>query len=312
MPEALVRAIARLRSRYEPVEALGRPYLTEHQAELIDRGDVEALRVATEELLQIDDYMGEEFAKTQAYNQARRMVVEMTQRSGRALAVIESVVRGLAPLTGRKVVVLASDGFLIGLGRARDERLRRATDHRRRHALGSGAVRARHAGPRRRAAGRRRLVPRPRGAPRARRAGEPADAQRRGDAPGHERPGRRHRRLPGQEQQRPRPGAGPHPARQRDLLPAGLRADQHRARRAFPQDPGAAARPARAQAADAQRLLRARRAQGGGAPARTPTRRPAASARSPRRSARCSRCRTCRCGSRPTSSRCRRRARRRC
>jgi len=115
-PEALVRAISRLRSHYEPVEALGRPYLTEHQAELIDRGDVEALRVATEELLQIDDYMGQDFAKTQAYNQARRMVVEMTQRSGRALAVIESVVRGLAPITGRKVVVLASDGFLIGLG----------------------------------------------------------------------------------------------------------------------------------------------------------------------------------------------------
>ncbi len=114
--KALVRAIARLRSRYEPVEALGRPYLTEHQAELIDRGDVEALRVATEELLQIDDYLGEELAKTQAYNQARRMVVEITQRSGRALAVIESVVRGLAPITGRKVVVLASDGFLIGLG----------------------------------------------------------------------------------------------------------------------------------------------------------------------------------------------------
>jgi VWFA-related protein len=115
-PEALVRAISRLHSRYQPVESLGRPYLTEHQAELIDRGDVEALRVATEELLQIDDYMGEEFAKTQAYNQARRMVVETTQRTGRALGVIESVVRGLSPLPGRKVVVLASDGFLIGLG----------------------------------------------------------------------------------------------------------------------------------------------------------------------------------------------------
>jgi hypothetical protein len=44
------------------------------------------------------------------------MVVEITQRSGRALAVIESVVRGLAALPGRKVVVLASDGFLVGLG----------------------------------------------------------------------------------------------------------------------------------------------------------------------------------------------------
>jgi len=114
--EALARAIGRLRSRYEPVDVQGRPYLTEHQAELIDRGDVEALRVATQELLQIDDYLGEDLAKTQAYNQARRMVVEIRQRAGRALSVIESVVRGLAPLPGRKVVVLASDGFLIGLG----------------------------------------------------------------------------------------------------------------------------------------------------------------------------------------------------
>jgi VWFA-related protein len=115
-PDTLVKAIARVRSRYDPVEALGRPYLTEYQAELIDRGDVQALRVATQELLQIDDYMGEDLAKTQAYNQARRVVVEVRQRSARALEVIESVVRGLAKLEGRKVVVLVSDGFLIGLG----------------------------------------------------------------------------------------------------------------------------------------------------------------------------------------------------
>ena len=113
---ALVRAIARVRSRYDPVEVGGRPYLTEHQAELIDRGDVQALRVATQEILQIDDYLGEEMAKQQAYLQARRMVAEIAQRSGRALGVIESVVRGLEPLAGRKIVVLVSDGFLIGLG----------------------------------------------------------------------------------------------------------------------------------------------------------------------------------------------------
>ena len=72
--------------------------------------------MATQELLQIDDYLGEDLAKTQAYMQARRMVVEIQQRSGRALGVIESVVRGLGPLAGRKIVVLVSDGFLIGLG----------------------------------------------------------------------------------------------------------------------------------------------------------------------------------------------------
>ena len=80
----------------------GRPYLTEHQAELIDRGDVEALRVATQEILQTDDYLGEEMAKQQAYMQAHRMVVEIAQRSSRALGVIESVVRGLEPLTAAR------------------------------------------------------------------------------------------------------------------------------------------------------------------------------------------------------------------
>ena len=138
------------------MELFGRPYLTEHQAELIDRGDVEALRVATQELLQIDDYLGEDMAKTQAYTQARRMVVEIQQRSGRALSVIEGVVRGLAPVAGRKVVVLVSDGFLIGLGAARDERLRRAPDRRRRDARGRRALLARHARARGGAAGRGR------------------------------------------------------------------------------------------------------------------------------------------------------------
>jgi VWFA-related protein len=129
-PDAMLRAIDRVRSHYEPVEALGRPYLTEHQAELIDRGDVEALRVATQEILQIDDYLGEDAAKVQAYMQAHRVVLETTQRSSRALQVIEGIVRGLAPVAGRKVVVLISDGFLIGLGALETAAydLRRITD----------------------------------------------------------------------------------------------------------------------------------------------------------------------------------------
>jgi VWFA-related protein len=115
---ALRRAIARVESRYQPVEPGGAPYLSEHQAELIDRGDVEALRLAVQEILQTEDYLGEIGAREKAYAQARRMVFEIMARAGRTLGTLRGVVEGLAPLPGRKVVVLLSDGFLVGLGAA--------------------------------------------------------------------------------------------------------------------------------------------------------------------------------------------------
>ena len=127
---ALRRAIARVQSRYEPVEPGGAPYLSEYQAELIDRSDVEALRLAVEEILQTEDYLGEVGAREKAYAQARRMVFEIMARTGRALTTIQGLVQGLAPLPGRKVVVLASDGFLVGLGAAENRAfdVRRITD----------------------------------------------------------------------------------------------------------------------------------------------------------------------------------------
>jgi VWFA-related protein len=125
--KALRQAIARVQSRYQPVEPGGTPYLSEHQAELIDRTDVEALNLAVREVLQTEDYLGEVGAREKVYTQARRMVFEIMQRSGRALEAILNIVQGLAPLPGRKVVVLVSDGFLVGLGAAEN----RAFDVRR-------------------------------------------------------------------------------------------------------------------------------------------------------------------------------------
>jgi len=127
---ALRQAIARVQSRYEPVAPGGAPYLSEYQAELIDRSDVEALRLAVEEILQTEDYLGEVGAREKAYAQARRMVFEIMARTGRALTMIQGLVQGLAPLPGRKVVVLASDGFPVGLGAAENRAfdVRRITD----------------------------------------------------------------------------------------------------------------------------------------------------------------------------------------
>ena len=61
---------------------------------------------------------------------AERMLVEIMNYSGQSLSALEGVVRGLAPLSGRKVVVLVSDGFLIGLGSSdtRHYDLRRIVD----------------------------------------------------------------------------------------------------------------------------------------------------------------------------------------
>jgi VWFA-related protein len=118
-PRALHRAIDRLVSRYVPVEPGGTPYLSEFQAELIDSNtDPEALRVAVQEILQTEDYLGDVGAREKAYAQARRMAFEIQARTGRALGALEAVVRGLAPVPGRKIVVLVSDGFLVGLGGA--------------------------------------------------------------------------------------------------------------------------------------------------------------------------------------------------
>ncbi len=125
--EALGRAIARVESRYQPVEPVGTPYLSEYQAELIDQADPEAVNVAVREILQTEDYLGEIGAREKVDTQARRMVFEIMQRSGRALEAILGLVQGLAPLPGRKVVVLVSDGFLVGLGAAEN----RAFDVRR-------------------------------------------------------------------------------------------------------------------------------------------------------------------------------------
>jgi VWFA-related protein len=125
--DALHRAIERVSSQYQPVQPGGAPYLSEHQAELIDRNDVEALRLAVREVLQTEDYLGEVGAREKAFAQARRMVFEIMARSGRTLGTVEAVVRGLAPLPGRKTIILLSDGFLIGLGAAEN----RAFDVRR-------------------------------------------------------------------------------------------------------------------------------------------------------------------------------------
>jgi hypothetical protein len=55
-------------------------------------------------------------AAAEAEAMARSIVSQTVHRSRATLGTLEDVIRSLAPLEGRKVVVLASDGFLVGLG----------------------------------------------------------------------------------------------------------------------------------------------------------------------------------------------------
>jgi VWFA-related protein len=112
---ALSRAIERLTPR--PRDTLD-PFLqiTEYQAEMIDRGDPEALRLAVQEIIQRQPGTPEDIAANDARSTASRIVAETSHRSRATLGTLEGVVRSLAPLPGRKVMVLASDGFLVGLG----------------------------------------------------------------------------------------------------------------------------------------------------------------------------------------------------
>ena len=52
----------------------------------------------------------------QADQRAQSMLAQTMSYSGQALGTIEGVVAALAPVSGRKIVVLCSDGFLVGLG----------------------------------------------------------------------------------------------------------------------------------------------------------------------------------------------------
>ncbi|HVR70949.1 MAG TPA: VWA domain-containing protein [Vicinamibacteria bacterium] len=113
---ALERAIDRLAPRAWPDATVGLIHMSAYQAELIERGDPDAKRLAVQEILQTQPASMESMAAAEAEAMARSIVAQTVHRAQATLGTLEDVVRSLAPLEGRKVMVLASDGFLVGLG----------------------------------------------------------------------------------------------------------------------------------------------------------------------------------------------------
>lgn len=89
------------------------PYVTDYQAELIERGDPEALMVAVMEI-QARRPMPNPEAEAKA---VARMVLHESINNARAtFETVHNVARGMAGLPGRKVILFVSDGFTSGFG----------------------------------------------------------------------------------------------------------------------------------------------------------------------------------------------------
>ncbi len=108
----LQRATSRLSAKDHRVEWVNVPRLTEYQAELIERGDPDALWLAEMDIL--CDHPTEP-AEQEAKQKARTVLSEVVDNTRLTLETLERLTRGMASLPGRKVIFLLSDGFLTGL-----------------------------------------------------------------------------------------------------------------------------------------------------------------------------------------------------
>ncbi len=114
---ALRQVLSKLTPREMRSESLwGAPHITEYQAELIERGDTEALDVAVQEILyERGNPPDPESPEREAKRKARGVLEQAVYSARLTLETVDSVIRGLARVPGRKVLFLLSDGFVTGL-----------------------------------------------------------------------------------------------------------------------------------------------------------------------------------------------------
>ncbi len=158
----LERAIDALTFREAIVAPAHGSQMTPAQAELVLRGDTNALHLASRVLMDEPGsvYSGttprsaveatggagpasildpqERAAANEVKRQARAILDEALRFSAVTLSRLDDVLRGLAPLPGRKLCLFVSDGFLVGMGTIDEQtrHLRRVVDA----ATRSGAV----------------------------------------------------------------------------------------------------------------------------------------------------------------------------
>ena len=127
--EVLRRAVDRLRPQnrsYRP-GPLDVPRLTEYQAELIERGDQEALSLAVEEIMATEPAARQNNITQSRHEQsvrtmARQITASTAHVTSLTLSALARLVDGLRPVRGRKVVAFFSGGFFLGPERQSERR----------------------------------------------------------------------------------------------------------------------------------------------------------------------------------------------
>src|SRR5262245_14753699 len=135
--EVLERAINRLSVQTRRVTSSSDiPRISDYQAELIDRGDREALDLAVAEIQRLEPPPPPQIgaggggrrpppgaasplsfadrAVQQAQSKARMIVTQNANYTRTTLSTLEGVIRNLQSLPGRKILVMLSDGFYLG------------------------------------------------------------------------------------------------------------------------------------------------------------------------------------------------------
>ncbi|MBO0860947.1 MAG: VWA domain-containing protein, partial [Chloracidobacterium sp.] len=135
--DVLERAVNRLNAQQRVVTTSSDvPRISDYQAELIDIGNQEALELAAQEILRLEPAPSppgagagrrgssngaagfgtspRDRAIQQAQSKARAIVAQNAHYTLATLTNLESVIRNLRKLTGRKILVLLSDGFYLG------------------------------------------------------------------------------------------------------------------------------------------------------------------------------------------------------
>jgi VWFA-related protein len=127
-------AAARLKPREVTVRDFQRPAMSELQALAVEQNDPNVLNYFIEAVLRENPVFGnQQSARSQAETQVRQRATQLVQTSTTAatntLYSLRNMLRSLAPLPGRKIVYLISDGFPIEMRRSdMGETLRRVTD----------------------------------------------------------------------------------------------------------------------------------------------------------------------------------------
>ncbi|MEP7340810.1 MAG: VWA domain-containing protein [Acidobacteriota bacterium] len=127
--DAVKRAVRRLfPAERKATNQFDVPRITPYQAELIDMNDPDALEMAVQELMR-EQQLDRRMATSQAQTRARMIIQENTSYTVTTLSTLENMIRGLRDLPGRKIIVLLSDGFLLGgFQNGRHYDVRRITD----------------------------------------------------------------------------------------------------------------------------------------------------------------------------------------